>query len=144
MGVALLKGPSEIIDSIAVLPLENLTGDEGKQYFVDGATDELIGQLSQISGLRRVISRRSVMKYKATDRSLSEIAQELNVDAVVEGSVLQAGDRVRIQVRLIDAIPEEQNLWADTYDRPMTDVLIMYSEIARTIADATQVKLTAE
>ena len=78
-------GPAEAIDSIAVLPLENLTGDVEQEYFVDGMTDELIGQLGQISGLQRVISRTSVMRYKDTEKSLSEIARELNVDAVVEG-----------------------------------------------------------
>jgi serine/threonine protein kinase/Tfp pilus assembly protein PilF len=144
LGLTRFKGSPETIDSIAVLPFENLTGDEGIEYFVDGATDELIGQLSQISGLRRVISRTSVMKYKATDKSLSEIAQELNVDAVVEGSVLQVGDRVRIQVRLIDALPEEKNLWAETYDRSKADVLVMHSEMSRAIAEKTRVKLTEE
>ncbi|MGD9344664.1 MAG: protein kinase [Candidatus Aminicenantes bacterium] len=144
LGLILLKGSPETIDSIAVLPLENLTGDTEKEIFVDVATEELIGQLGQISGLRRVISRTSVMKFKETDKTLSEIAQELNVDAVVEGSVQQAGDRVRIQVRLIDALPEEQNLWGQTYERPMSDVLVMYGEMARAIADNIQVKLTAE
>jgi len=142
-GLILLKGPPETIDSIAVLPLENLTGDTEKEFFVDVATEELIGQLGQISGLRRVISRTTVMKYKETDKTLSEIARELNVDAVVEGSVQQAGDRVRIQVRLIDALPEEQNLWGQTYERAMSDVLVMYGEMARAIAENIQVKLTA-
>jgi TolB-like protein len=136
-------GRAEAIDSIAVLPFENLTGDAGQEYFVDGVTDELIGQLAKI-GAWRVISRRSVMQYKGAEKPLLEIAQELNVDAVVEGTVYQVGERVRIRVQLIDVLPEEQNLWADTYDRPMTDVLIMYSEMARAIADKTQVKLTAE
>jgi TolB-like protein/tetratricopeptide (TPR) repeat protein len=144
LGLTLFKAPPETIDSIAVLPLENLTGDAEKEFFVDIATDELIGQLGQISGLRRVISRTSVMKYKETDKSLSEIARELNVDAVLEGSVQQAGDRVRIQVRLIDALPEEQNLWGQTYERAMSDVLVMYSEMARAIAEKTQISLTAE
>jgi len=143
IALSLFTGRVEAIDSIAVLPLENLTGDAGQEYFVDGVTDELIGQLAQISALR-VISRRSVMRYKESDKSLPEIARELNVDAVLEGTVYQVGDSVRIRVQLIDALPEEQNLWADTYDRPMTDALIMYSEIAQTIADKTQVNLSAE
>jgi TolB-like protein/predicted Ser/Thr protein kinase len=134
---------AEAIESIAVLPFENLTGDAGQEYFVDGATDELIGQLAKIGALR-VISRTSVMQYKGVDKPLPEIARELNVDAVVEGTVYQTGESVRIRVQLIDVLPEEQNLWADTYDRPMTDVLIMYSEMARTIADKTQVNLSAE
>jgi len=144
LALTLFTGRAESIDSIAVLPLENLTGDTEKEYFVDVATEELIGQLSQISGLRRVISRTSVMKYKETDKTLSEIAQELNVDCVVEGSVQQAGDRVRIQVRLIDALPEEQNLWGQTYERAMSDVLVMYGEMARAIAEKAQINLTAD
>jgi len=119
LALTLFTGRAEAIDSIAVLPLENLTGDTEKEFFVDVATEELIGKLGQISGLRRVISRTSVMKFKDTDKTLSEIARELNVDVVVEGSVQQAGDRVRIQVRLIDALPEEQNLWGQTYERAM-------------------------
>jgi TolB-like protein len=143
LALTLFTGRAEAIDSIAVLPLENLTGDTEKEFFVDVATEELIGQLGQISGLRRVISRTTVMKYKETDKTLSEIARELNVDVVVEGSVQQAGDRVRIQVRLIDALPEEQNLWGQTYERAMSDVLVMYGEMARAIADKAKIDLTA-
>ena len=143
LALTLFTGRAEAIDSIAVLPLENLTGDDTQEYFVDGATDEVIGQLSKI-GAWRVISRTSVMHYKGVDKPLAEIARELNVDAVVEGAVYQTGESVRIGVKLIDALPEERNLWAETYERPMTDVLIMYSEIASTIADKAQVDLTAE
>ena len=137
-------GPAEAIDSIAVLPLENLTGDVEQDYFVDGITDELIGQLSQLSGLRRVISRTSVLRYKNTDKSLPEIAQELNMDALVEGTVYQVGDNVSIKLQLFDALPEERNLWTKRYDRPVTDVLVMYNEMARSIAENIQVKLTAD
>jgi serine/threonine protein kinase/Tfp pilus assembly protein PilF len=137
------SGGAEVIDSIAVLPLENLTGNADQDYFVDGATDELIGQLAQISELR-VISRQSVMRYKESDKSLPEIARELNVDAIVEGTVYQVGESVRIRVQLSDALPEEQNLWTQTYERVMSDVLVMYSEMARTIADKIQIKLTTE
>jgi len=144
LALTLFTGRAEAIDSIAVLPLENLTGDTEKEFFVDVATEELIGQLGQISGLRRVISRTTVMKYKETDKTLSEIARELNVDVIVEGSVQQAGDRVRIQVRLIDALPEEQNLWGQTYERAMSDVLVMYGEMAQAIAENIQVKLTTD
>jgi TolB-like protein/Tfp pilus assembly protein PilF/predicted Ser/Thr protein kinase len=144
LALTLFTGRAEAIDSIAVLPFENLTGDTEKEFFVDVATEELIGQLGQISGLRRVISRTSVMKFKETDKTLSEIARELNVDVVVEGSVQQAGDRVRIQVRLIDALPEEQNLWGQTYERAMSDVRVMYGEMARTIADKAKINLTAD
>ena len=144
LGFTLLKGPAETIDSIAVLPLENLTGNPDQDYFVDGVTDELIGQLSQISGLRRVISRTSVMGFKDTDKSLPEIAQELNVDAILEGTVYQIGDNVSIKLQLFDALPEERSLWTKRYDRPKTDVLVMYNEIASAIADNIQVKLTAD
>ena len=143
VALSLFTGRDEAIDSIAVLPLENLTGDAEQEYFVDGVTDELIGQLAQISALR-VISRRSVMQYKESDKSLPEIARELNVDAVVEGTVHRIGESVRIRVQLIDVLPEEQNLWAETYDRAMTDVLAMYGEMARAIVGEIKVKLTAE
>jgi serine/threonine-protein kinase len=143
IAIGLFTGRAEAIDSIAVLPLENLTGDSEQEYFVDGVTDELIGHLGQISALR-VISRTSVMRYKETDKSLSEIARELNVDAVVEGSVQQVGESVRIRVQLIDALPEEKNLWGQTYERAKNDVLVMYSEVTRAITDEIQVKLTSE
>jgi len=142
IALSLFTGPAEAIDSIAVLPLENLTGDVEQDYFVDGVTDELIGQLAQISGLRRVISRTSVMKYKNTDKSLPEIARELNVDAVVEGTAYQVGESVRIRVQLIDALPEERNLWAHTYERARTEVLAMYNEVARAIVNEVQIALT--
>lgn len=143
LGFTLFKSPPETIDSIAVLPIENLTGDPGQDYFVDGATDELIGQLGQISALR-VISRQSVMQYRGSDKTLPEIARELNVDALVEGSVQLVSDHLRIRVQLIDALPEEQNLWGNTYEKAKTDVLVMYSEIARAIADKTRIKLTED
>ncbi len=137
----LFTGPAEAIDSIAVLPLQNLTGDTGQEYFVDGATDELIGQLATI-GAWRVISRTSVMQYKNIKKPIPAIARELNVDAVVEGSVYQTGDNIRIRVQLIDALPEERNLWIKTYTHAKADILMMYSEIARAIADKTRVKIT--
>jgi TolB-like protein len=133
----------QAFDSIAVLPIENLTGDPAQEYFVDGATDELIGQLAQIGSLR-VISRTSVMKYKALRKPVPEIARELKVKAVVEGTVHRVGDRVRIRVELIGALPEERNIWNQTYDRPMADVLVMYSEMARAIAGKMQVKLAPQ
>jgi TolB-like protein len=144
LALTLFTGHAETIDSIVVLPFENHTGDKEKEFFVDDATEDLIGQLCQISGLRRVISRTTAMKYKETDKTLSEIARELNVDAVVEGAVQQAGDRVRIQVRLIDALPEERNLWGQTYERAMSEVRVMYGEMARAIADRAQINLTAD
>jgi len=141
--LTLFTGSAGAIDAIAVLPLENLTGDPQQEFFVDAATDELIGQLAQIAALR-VISRRSVMQYKGVEKPLPEIAEELNVDALVEGTVSRVSDIVRIRVQLIEALPEERNLWARTYERDMTDVLVMYKEMARTIVDKTRVKLTAD
>ena len=142
-GLLIFPKRGQAFDSIAVLPIENLTGDPGKEYFVDGATDELIGQLAQIGSLR-VISRTSVMKYKALKKPVPEIARELKVKAVVAGTVHRVGDRVRIRVELIEALPEERNLWTHTYDQAMADVLVMYSEMARTIAGKMQVKLAPQ
>src|SRR5262249_7350918 len=105
------------IQSLAVLPLENLSRDKEQDYFVDGMTDALITDLAKINALR-VVSRTSVMRYRDTPKPLPEIARELNVDAVVEGSVLRAGDRVRITVQLIHAATD-QHLWADAYDRDL-------------------------
>ncbi|MFZ2054522.1 MAG: protein kinase [Candidatus Aminicenantales bacterium] len=141
LALSLFTGRAEAIDSLAVLPLKNLTGDVEKEYFVDGVTDELIGQLGQISALR-VISRQSVMRYRESNKLLPEIARELNVDAVVVGSVQQVGESVRIRVQLIDAFPEEQNLWGKTYERPVTEILAMYNEVARAIVDEVQITLT--
>jgi serine/threonine-protein kinase len=143
LALTLFTGRAEAIDSIAVLPLENLTGDAGQEYFVDGATDELIGQLATIGALR-VISRTSVMQYKEIKKPISQIAQELNVDAVVEGSVYQTGNNIRIRVQLIDAFPEERNLWVETFSQAKADVLMMYSEIARAIAENSRVTVTED
>jgi TolB-like protein/predicted Ser/Thr protein kinase len=143
LALGVFTGHAESIDAIAVLPIDNLTGDAEQEYFALAATDELIGQLSQISALR-VISRTSVMAYKGKEKSLPEIVQELNVDALVEGTVLQVGDSVRVRVQLIKAFPEEQNLWAQTYDRDIAGVQVMYREMARTIADKARVELTVQ
>jgi len=142
--LTLFPGRTEAIDSIAVLPFENLTGDAEQEYFVDGVTDELIGQLAQISGLRRVISRTSVVRYKHTAKPLPDIARELNVDAVVEGTVYQVGENVRIRVQVIDPLPEERSLWAKTYERAGSQVLMLYGEMARAIAETAKVNLTAD
>ena len=130
------------IDSIAVLPLKNLTGNAKQEYFVDGVTDELIGELGQISGLKRVISRTSIMQYKEMNKPLSDIARELNVDAVIEGSVYEAGDSVRVRLELIDVLPEEKNLWGNTYKRAKRDVLMLYSDVARAVSEQIRVGLT--
>ncbi|MCI0402260.1 MAG: tetratricopeptide repeat protein, partial [Acidobacteria bacterium] len=128
------------IDSLAVLPLENLSRDPEQDYFADGMTEALITELSKISALK-VISRTSVMQYKGVKKPLPEIARELGVDAVVEGSVLRAGERVRITAQLIHG-PTDKHLWADQYDREMHDVLSVHSEVARAIAREVRVAVT--
>jgi serine/threonine protein kinase/Flp pilus assembly protein TadD len=128
------------IHSLAVLPLENLTGDPKQDYFADGMGDSLITELSQIKKLR-VISRTSVMQYKDKHESPAQIAQELGVDALVEGSVLRSGDRVRIAAELVQ--PQTgQNLWAKSYERPVTDILALQSDVARDIVMQIQIQLT--
>lgn len=128
------------IQSIAVLPLENLSGDPNQDYFADGMTDALITELSQIRKLR-VISRTSVMQYKHTQKSLDQIAQELNVDAIVEGSVVRAGDRVRISAKLFQTNVEGA-LWGGNFERNFTDVLALQSDVATAIARSIQVELS--
>jgi eukaryotic-like serine/threonine-protein kinase len=128
------------IHSLAVLPLENLSGDPQQDYFADGMGDSLITELSQIKKLR-VISRTSVMQYKDKHESPAQIAQELGVDALVEGSVLRSGDRVRISAELVQ--PQTgQNLWANKYERPATDILTLQSDVARDIVTQIQIQLT--
>jgi TolB-like protein/DNA-binding winged helix-turn-helix (wHTH) protein len=128
------------IRSLAVLPLENLSGDVSQDYFSDGMTDALITELGQIGGLR-VISRTSVMTYKGAHRSLPEIAQDLSVDAVVEGAVLRSGDRVRITAQLIQAA-DDKHLWAQSYDGDMRDMLALQKQVAREIAGEIRIELT--
>jgi len=134
--------PLPKIQSIAVLPLENLSGDKDQEYFADGMTEALITDLGKISALR-VISRTSVMHYKGTAKTLPEIARELNVDAVVEGAMMRSGDRVRITAQLIQAATDK-HLWAETYERDLRDVLVLQSEVAQAIAREVQVKLTPQ
>jgi serine/threonine protein kinase/Tfp pilus assembly protein PilF len=142
-GIYLYMNRAATIDSIAVLPFENLTGDAEQEYFVNWITDELIGKLSRV-GTLRVISYRTMKLYRGSQKSLHEIAQELDVDAVVTGTVQQVGANVSIRVQLIDVLPEEQSLWEETYDRVMTDVLLMNSEVARRIAQEIRAKMTPE
>jgi TolB-like protein/predicted Ser/Thr protein kinase len=131
------------IASLAVLPLENLSGDPEQEYFSDGMTEALITNLSKIRALK-VISRTSTMRYKGPDRPpLPDIARELGVDAVVEGSVLRVGDRVRITAQLIDATTD-QHLWADSFERDMLDILSLQSEVSRAITEQIRVELTAQ
>jgi TolB-like protein/Tfp pilus assembly protein PilF len=130
------------IHALAVLPLQNLSGDSSQDYFADGMTDALITDLAQSKSLR-VTSRTSVIRYKGTQKKLSEIAQELNVDAVVEGVVIRSGDRVRIDAQLIRA-DNDRHLWAKSYERKISDVLSLQAEMARTIAAEIQIKLTPD
>ena len=118
--------------SIAVLPLENLSGDPSQEYFADGITDALITQLAKLHGLR-VISRTSIMQYKSLRKPLPDIARDLSVDAVVEGSVSRSGNRVRVTAQLVDA-HADRHLWAEEYDRDLREILSLQSELARDIA----------
>jgi len=142
VGKLYLVHETKRIDSIAVLPLENLSHDPEQEYFADGITEALITSLARIGSLR-VISRTSAMRYKAVSKSLPEIGHELNVDAVVEGSVQRSGNRVRITAQLIRAATD-QHLWADSYERDLGDVLALQDEVARAIAREIQIKLTLQ
>jgi TolB-like protein/DNA-binding winged helix-turn-helix (wHTH) protein/Tfp pilus assembly protein PilF len=128
------------IHSIAVLPLKNLSGDPAQEYFVDGMTEEIIGRLSMIRGLR-VISRTSAMHFKDTRAPLPEIAKALGVDAMVEGSVIRDGGRVRVHAQLIRAATDE-HFWSETYDRELGDALALESEVAQAIAARVEVTVT--
>jgi TolB-like protein/DNA-binding winged helix-turn-helix (wHTH) protein len=131
-----------LIRSLAVLPFENLSGDAAQDYFADGMTEALITELGKISALR-VISRQSMMQYKGTKKSAPEIASELKVDAVIEGSVQRVGDSARVSVQLIEAAPE-RHLWAESYDRQVRDVFALQGEMARTVAKEIKVTLTPQ
>jgi eukaryotic-like serine/threonine-protein kinase len=144
VGVGRLRGPAGTGDagvrSIAVLPLENLSGDKEQEYFADGITDALIGDLARIPALR-VISRTSVMSYKDAHKPLPEIARRLGVQTIAEGSVLRAGNHVRITVRLIDAL-QDRPVWTGNYEGQMSDVLRLQSQVAEAIAVEIHVTLT--
>ena len=142
-------GPSERqleasgeIRSIAILPLDNLSNDSDQEYFSDGMTEALIANIAKIRSLK-VISRTSVMRYKGTDKSLPEIAKELNVDAILEGSVLHAEGEVRITVQLIRASTDE-HLWAESYTDKLENIMILQSKIARAVAEEIKLTLTPE
>jgi len=129
------------IESLAVLPLDNLSGDPAQEYFADGMTDELITNLGKISQVR-VISSGSAARYKGTRKAVSEIARELGADAVIEGTVLRSGKRVRITAQLIDA-DKEKHLWAQSFERDLDDVLALQDDMARAIAGQVRAKLLA-
>jgi serine/threonine protein kinase/tetratricopeptide (TPR) repeat protein len=130
------------LTALVVLPLENLSGDREQESFADGMTDELTTSLAKISTLK-VISRTSAMQYKDTKKHLPQIGKELNVDAVIEGSVLQAGNRVRITAQLIQA-SADRHLWAETYERDLRDVLALQSEVVSAIVEQVRAKLTPQ
>src|SRR5579863_7068478 len=134
--------PLPSIRSLAVLPLENLSGDASQDYFADGMTDELITQLAQIPDLR-VISRSSMMTYKQSREPLADIARELDVQAVVEGGVLRSGDRVRITAQLI-RVPADEHIWAHSYEGDSRDTLILQNQVAQAIADQIRVSVTSQ
>src|SRR5580700_9151220 len=131
-----------VIHSLAVLPLESLSNDASQDYFADGMTDELISDLGQLSALR-VISRTSVMGYKHAHKPLPQIARELNVDAIVEGTVLRSGDRVRITAQLIDAT-SDKHLWSESYEGELRDTLALQNQVARAIADQIRINLNPQ
>jgi TolB-like protein/DNA-binding winged helix-turn-helix (wHTH) protein/Tfp pilus assembly protein PilF len=130
------------LNSIAVLPLENLSGDPLEEFFADGMTDQLITDLAKVGSLR-VISRTSVMQYKGAKKSLPEIARELNVDAIIEGSVIRSGGRVRVTAQLLQG-STDQHLWAETYDRDRGDVLKLQGEVADAITQQVRAQLTPQ
>ena len=127
------RNAAPTVRSLAVLPLKNLSGDASQDYFTDGMTEELITQLGQISALR-VISSTSVMRYKGVDKPVAEIARDLGVQAVVEGSVLRSGDRVRITAQLI-RVPADEQMWAHSYEGDLRDTLALQSEVAQAVAE---------
>lgn len=130
------------ISSIVVLPMENLSGDSNQDYFADGMTDQLIASLARISSLR-VISRTTAMEYKGSHESLEKIAKDLHVDAVVEGTVLRAGDRVRITAEFVQ-VSTDRHLWAETYESPMGDIIALQNQVASAIVTQIRVKLTPQ
>jgi len=140
--VGKLECEASRVRSLVVLPLENLSRDPEQEYFAEGMTEALITTLAKIGELR-VVSRTSTMLYKGVHKPLREIARDLEVDAIIEGTVLRAGDRVRITTQLIDAA-KEAHLWAESYERDLRDVLTLQSEVAQAVAREVRVKLTPQ
>jgi TolB-like protein/Tfp pilus assembly protein PilF len=140
MPAGLVSGEPPHIESLAVLPLENLSADPAQDYFADGLTDELITAIAKIVPLR-VISRTSIMQYKGARKSLASIASELGVDAILEGTVLHSGTRVRITAQLIRA-RDDRHLWAEKYERDLGDILRLHAEVAQAICSQLQIQLT--
>jgi len=138
----LRKATVRRIQSLAVLPLENLSGDPSQEYFADGMTEALTTDLGKI-GAVRVISRTSAMQYKGTHKTLPQIARELNVDAVLEGAVLRSGNRVRVTTQLVEA-STDRHIWAQSYERDLGDVLALQDDLARAVAAEVKIKLSPE
>ncbi len=137
-GITLFTGRQESIYSIAVLPLKNLSGNPDQEFLADGMTEALISNLTQIKALQRVISSTSVMQYKNAQKPLPVIARELDVDVIVEGSILVSGQRVKINIRLIEA-KTDRNLWSKSYERDLSDILLLQNELARSVANEIQI-----
>jgi len=133
---------SSPIRSVAILPLVNLSGDPAQEYFADGMTEELISELGQVPALR-VISRTSTMSYKGTKKTVPVIARELRVEGILEGSIIREGNKVRVIIQLIDS-RTDQHIWAHTYERDMSSVLELQSEVARAISDQVRIELTPQ
>jgi TolB-like protein len=132
---------SQPIRALAVLPLQNLSNDPGQEYFTDGMTDELITQLAQLRDLK-VVSKTSIMQYKGAHKALPEIGRELGVDAVVEGSVLRSGSRMRITAQFIRAATD-RHLWAHSFEGDLRDVLTLQAQVAEAITGAVNLNLTS-
>jgi TolB-like protein/Tfp pilus assembly protein PilF len=141
-GVNASKGRVNLSSSLVVLPLENLSGDKEQDYFADGITDDLIASLAKIRSLR-VISRSTAMAYKGTHKPLSQIANELSVDAVMEGTILRVGNRVRITAELVQ-VSTDRHLWAETYESQIGDVLTLQNRVSSAIVDEIRINLTPE
>jgi TolB-like protein/DNA-binding winged helix-turn-helix (wHTH) protein/Flp pilus assembly protein TadD len=137
-----MRSPKPQIPALAVLPLTNLSGDPEQEYFADGMTEELITELSRIHALK-VISRTSVMEYKGTKKHLPQIARELGVDGIVEGSVIREGDQVRITVQLLDG-PNDRHIWSEEYQRELRGILILQREMAEAITQQIRIQLTPQ
>jgi eukaryotic-like serine/threonine-protein kinase len=143
IAIKLFTGRPQAIQTLAVLPLENLSGDPQQDYFSDGIHEALITDLAELGSLKRVIARSSVMRFKGTKTPLSQIARELKVDGLITGAVLRSGDRVRVTAQLINPATEAQ-IWAHSYERDLRDVLSLQNEIVSAITREVNVRLTPQ
>ena len=143
IALKLFTGSHRAIETLAVLPLENLSGDPQQEYFSDGMHEALITDLAQLGSLKRVIARSSVMRFKGTKTPLPEIGRELRVDGLITGAVMRSGDRVRVTAQLINPATEAQ-LWARSYERDLRDVLSLQNEIVSAITREVRIRLTPQ